>query len=78
MSTPTPTVFDEAVVQDDVHQLLREEYEIDELDMVTCPADEAVEEGRTFSCTATIAGEEQDVPITVISDDGEYTVGRPE
>ncbi|SNR79081.1 protein of unknown function [Haloechinothrix alba] len=71
-------VFDDAAVQDDVHTVLTEDYGIDDLDVVTCPPEQVVAEGNTFTCTAVISGAERSVPITVTSDEGSYTVGRPE
>nr|WP_246361065.1 DUF4333 domain-containing protein [Haloechinothrix aidingensis] len=73
-----PPVFDDAAVQDDVHTVLAEDYGIDDLDVVTCPPQQVVAKGNTFTCTAVISGAERSVPITVTSDEGSYTVGRPE
>jgi hypothetical protein len=65
-------------MQDDVHSILIEEYEIDNLGVVECPEDKPVEEGLEFDCTAAIDGEKKKVPIEVTSDEGDYTVKRPE
>ena len=51
---------------------------------VVCPADQSVEQGTTFNCTATIDGASKTVPITVTGDDskdserGQYQVGLPQ
>ncbi|MDV6014001.1 DUF4333 domain-containing protein [Haloechinothrix sp. LS1_15] len=76
--SPLPRVFDDAAMQDEVHRVLTEHFDVAGLDVVTCPPEQPVSEGITFTCTATIDGEEHDVPITVTDDDGAYTVGEPE
>ncbi|MET3808567.1 hypothetical protein ABIB25_005596 [Nakamurella sp. UYEF19] len=44
---------------------------------VVCPPDEPVKEGTTFTCTATIAGVNKSITITVKDDKGKYEVGVP-
>ena len=52
-------------------------YKIDGVTGVTCPAEQKVEDGAKFECTATIAGKPQKVPITVKGDGGNYEVSPP-
>ncbi|MPY77972.1 MAG: DUF4333 domain-containing protein [Actinophytocola sp.] len=73
----TARMFDHTVVQDDVYTLLARHYRIDDVELVVCPPNRPVERGTAFRCTATIAGEQKSVRITVTSDKGDYQVARP-
>ncbi|WAL63306.1 DUF4333 domain-containing protein [Amycolatopsis cynarae] len=44
-------------------------------DSVSCPPDQPVKAGTTFTCTATIGGQQQKVLVTVKDKDGNYQVG---
>ncbi len=44
---------------------------------VSCPADQAVKTGATFTCTATIGGAQKQITVTVKDDSGKYEVGVP-
>jgi hypothetical protein len=70
-------VFNNTQMQTDVQKLLTETYKIDGVTGVTCPAEQKVEDGAKFECTATIAGKPQQVPITVKGDGGNYEVSPP-
>jgi len=70
-------VFNNTQMQTDVQKLLTETYKIDGVTGVTCPAEQKVEDGAKFECTATIAGKPQKVPITVKGDGGNYEVSPP-
>lgn len=70
------TVFDQAAVQDGVNRILTENYG-QNVSAVSCPEDQAVEAGATFTCQATIDGQQRPVQVTVRNDDGEYEVGQP-
>lgn len=72
----TTTVFDQNAVQEGVARILSNEYGQDP-QAVTCPTDQEVQVGSTFTCQATIEGEQRNVTITVKTDAGEYEVGRP-
>lgn len=76
--TPVPVTFDEAAVQDAVHKVLVESYQIKNLGVVICPADQRVQAGTTFFCTTTVDGASKKVRIKVRDDDGRYSVGMPE
>jgi hypothetical protein len=70
-------VFNNTQMQTDVQKLLSDTYKIDGVTGVTCPAEQKVEDGAKFECTATIAGKPQQIPITVKGDGGNYEVSPP-
>jgi hypothetical protein len=70
-------VFDNKAVQAGVSKILTENYKIQGVANVSCPAGQEVKDGNTFDCTATVAGKQQRVPIKVTSADGQYEVGTP-
>jgi len=70
-------VFNNTQMQTDVQKLLTDTYKIDGVTGVTCPAEQKVEDGAKFECTATIAGKPQQIPITVKGDGGNYEVSPP-
>ncbi|WP_424186186.1 DUF4333 domain-containing protein [Actinokineospora sp. G85] len=71
------TVFDQSAVQDGVKGILTGKYSVENVESVTCPADQEVRAGNKFTCEATIGGEKRTVSITVRTDDGEYEVAPP-
>lgn len=44
---------------------------------VTCPDDVRVRPNTSFSCTATVDGRPQQVPVDVVDQNGTYEVGQP-
>ncbi|WP_328616301.1 DUF4333 domain-containing protein [Amycolatopsis sp. NBC_00355] len=70
-------VFNNTQMQTDVQKLLSDTYKIDGVTGVTCPAEQKVEDGAKFECTATIGGKPQQIPITVKGDGGNYEVSPP-
>jgi len=70
-------VFNNTQMQTDVQKLLTETYGIKEISAVTCPSGQEVKDGVKFTCTATIEGKPQEVPITVKGDTGNYEVSPP-
>src|SRR3569833_1230405 len=70
-------VFNNTQMQTDVQKLLTETYKIDGVTGVPCPAEQEVEDGAKFECTATIAGKPTQIPITVKGDGGNYEVSPP-
>jgi hypothetical protein len=44
---------------------------------VSCPADQEVRTGLTFTCRATVDGRPAQVPVTVLDPGGTYAVGQP-
>ncbi|WP_037319774.1 DUF4333 domain-containing protein [Amycolatopsis orientalis] len=70
-------VFNNTQMQTDVQKLLTETYQIPNVSAVSCPAGKEVKDGVKFTCTATIDGKPQEVPITVKGDTGNYEVSPP-
>ena len=70
------TVFDQAAVQSGVQRILADSYS-QTAQSVQCPEDQPVEVGASFTCTATIDGENRSVTVTVKTDDGQYEVSQP-
>ncbi len=70
------TVFDQTALQNGVQGVLTKNYGV-KVSAVTCPADEKVSSGATFTCQATIDGAQKPVKITVTDDTGTYQVARP-
>jgi hypothetical protein len=69
-------VLDSSAVQDGVKGILQNDYKLN-VSSVSCPADEAVTKGNSFTCTATIDGQQKSVQITVQDDAGHYEVAQP-
>lgn len=44
---------------------------------VTCPDGERVRPNTSFSCTATVDGRLQQIPVDVVDENGTYEVGQP-
>lgn len=70
-------VFDASAVQTGVTTILTNDYKLTSVSGVTCPAQQEVKVGATFTCTASVDGSDRTVPITVKTSDGSYEVGRP-
>lgn len=73
----TSKVLDASAVQDGVQKVLTDTYKVSDVSKVSCPADQKVIDGGTFTCKATIGGKDTDVKITITDDNGTYQVGRP-
>ncbi|MFD4180019.1 DUF4333 domain-containing protein [Rhodococcus sp. NPDC058514] len=69
--------LDRAAVEKGVEQVVTGSYGIKDVGDVTCPADQKVEEGRSFTCDLTVDGEPQQVTVTFTDDTGTYEVSRP-
>jgi hypothetical protein len=69
-------VLDQTAMQDGVSNILKTDYKLN-VTGVTCPANESVSVGNTFTCTATIDGQQKQVQITVKTSDGQYQVAQP-
>ena len=72
----TSKVFDQNALQSGVQGVLTNSYG-QKVDSVSCPAQQKVRSGSTFTCQATVAGKQQAVTITVKDDGGTYEVARP-
>jgi Domain of unknown function (DUF4333) len=73
----TKRVFDTQKVEQGVTGVLTDSYKL-KVSNVSCPSNEPVKTGTTFTCTATVDGAQKSVQITVKSDDGHYEVGQPQ
>jgi hypothetical protein len=76
-------VFDQNALQGDdgVKKILVEDYKLENIESVSCPADQEVKQGNKFTCTVKQGGDEpkeMTVQITVTNDEGEYQVALPE
>ncbi len=74
---PVPKVLDSTSVQDGVRRVLTESYQLAGVESVTCPPNQPVTVGYAFDCAASVGGKEQQVTITVKTEQGEYEVGVP-
>lgn len=77
-------VFDQGALEGDngVRKVLISSYGLqkDQIQSVSCPANQEVKQGTKFQCSVKIGGDspkEQVVDITVRNDSGEYEVGPP-
>jgi hypothetical protein len=77
-------VFDQAALQGDdgVKKILVDDYKVDNIESVSCPADQEVKQGNKFQCTVKVGGDEPKelkVTITVTNEESaEYQVALPE
>jgi flagellar basal body-associated protein FliL len=77
-------VFDQNALQGDsgVKKILVDDYKLENIESVSCPADQEVKVGNKFTCTVKVGGDDPKdftVQITVTSeDDGQYQVALPE
>jgi hypothetical protein len=76
-------VFDQSALQGDqgVKKILVDDYKVENIESVSCPADQEVKQGNKFECKVKQGGDdpkELTVQITVTSDDGQYQVSLPE
>lgn len=67
--------FDQQALEAGVTKILTEDYGLG-VTGVACPDDQTVSAGATFTCRANVDGEQVDVPITVLDDQGTYQVAR--
>lgn len=74
---PTSRVLDGSSLNDGVKNILEDDYKL-AVDDVTCPDDEEVVVGNSFTCTVTMSGEQKQVQVTVKTTDGQYEVGQPQ
>lgn len=72
-----PKSLSQNAVQDGVKQILTKDYQAADVSNVSCPSGQKVEKGNSFSCSVTIGGQQQQVKVTILDDDGKYEVSRP-
>jgi hypothetical protein len=74
-------VFDHAKVEAGVTKILTDAppngYGQTGVTGTSCPSDQAVKTGATFTCTATVGGSQKQITVTVKDDSGKYEVGVP-
>lgn len=70
-------VLDQASVQGGVRMILRDDYRLPNVAAVSCPADQQVVPGRSFTCVAVVDGRRSDVPVVIQDAVGRYQVSRP-
>jgi uncharacterized protein DUF4333 len=76
-------VFDQSALQgnEGVKKVLVNDYKVENIESVSCPADQEVKSGNKFECKVKVGGDdpkELTVQITVTSDDGQYQVALPQ
>ncbi len=73
-----PSVLDQGAVQDGVTDILTNSYGIQGVSDVSCPSDQKVESGASFTCNVSVDGEPRTVTIRIIDDEGTYEVSKPQ
>jgi flagellar basal body-associated protein FliL len=77
-------VFDKAALEGDdgVKKILVDDYKVQDIESVTCPADQEVKQGNKFDCTVKVGGDEpKDLKVTITvtnEENAEYQVALPE
>lgn len=71
------TTLDRAAAERGVEQVLTGSYGITGIEDVSCPSDQKVEQGASFTCTLTVQGQPQSVTATFTDSGGKYEVSRP-
>lgn len=69
-------VLDRAAVERGVGDVVTRDWHR-QITGVTCPDDERVRPNTSFSCTATVDGRPQQIPVDVVDENGTYEVGQP-
>jgi hypothetical protein len=70
-------VLDPVAAQTGVQKVLTNDYGLTGVEQVVCPRSIAVVAGTSFTCRATLSGEQVEVRVEFITDDGDYAVSRP-
>ncbi|MBO0873670.1 MAG: DUF4333 domain-containing protein [Pseudonocardia sp.] len=70
-------VLDQVSVQDGVGMILVDAYRLPNVAGVTCPADQQVLPGRSFTCVGVVDGKRSEIPVVIQDKAGHYQVGRP-
>lgn len=69
-------VLDRSAVEQGVAGIVTQDWRR-KVDAVRCPPDQPARAGTSFSCSATIDGRPQQVPVDVLDERGLYQVGQP-
>lgn len=78
--TFTTYVMDDGKVEDGVAEVLQDPedgFGIASVSSVDCPTDQEIIVKATFNCTASIDGEERQIPVDVLNEDGDFRVNQP-
>ncbi|CAM3625852.1 hypothetical protein SMNI109538_03990 [Smaragdicoccus niigatensis] len=78
LEAPPTKTLDQKAVERGVLRVLTDSYDIQNVSDVTCPADEPVTTGHTFTCSVVVNGSSKTVTIKVIDDEGTYEVSKPQ
>jgi uncharacterized protein DUF4333 len=70
-------VFDQVAVQNGVRSVLVNDYRVQNVAEVVCPADQRVLAGRDFTCLARINNSPAQVRVVIKDSTGRYQVSRP-
>ncbi|MFC0452093.1 DUF4333 domain-containing protein [Rhodococcus jostii] len=69
--------LDQKAAEDGVERIVTDSYGAENVSGVTCPADQEVKKGNSFTCSLTVDGEKKQVTLTFTDDKGTYEVSRP-
>ncbi|MFD4367489.1 DUF4333 domain-containing protein [Rhodococcus sp. NPDC058521] len=69
--------LDQTAAQEGVTTIVTESYGAEDVEGVSCPADQEVKKGNSFDCDLTVDGEQKSVTLTFTDDEGTYEVSRP-
>jgi hypothetical protein len=69
-------VLDTSTLESGVKGILQNDYKIN-VSTVNCPASPEVKVGSTFTCQATVGGQQKQVQVTIKNTDGLYEVAQP-
>ncbi|SDK19249.1 protein of unknown function [Actinopolyspora mzabensis] len=72
------TVLEADSVQQGVRQIARDSYGVAGIESVTCPAEEPVRAGHSFTCEMRVGGVSKKVRVVIRDAKGTYAVGRPD
>lgn len=69
--------LDQKDLQEDVSQVLQDNFGEQDVKNTSCPADQEVKNGTTFDCTVDVGGQPKKVTVRVLNEKPEYEVGAP-
>lgn len=72
-----PNTLDQAAAQAGVEKIVTQSYGAEQVEGVSCPAGQEVQEGGSFECDLTVDGTMKKVTVTFTDDEGTYEVSRP-
>ena len=69
--------LDQEAAQAGVAKIVTESYGAEQVEGVSCPAGQELQEGASFECDLTVDGTMKQVTVTFTDDEGTYEVSRP-